>query len=59
MTRADTHMPEERETQPAPDFKTELLGLVPFLRAFARSLTEGKVLTPGGTGCPGCASGVW
>ena len=22
-----------------PDFKTELLGLVPFLRAFARSLT--------------------
>ena len=39
MTRADIQAHEERETQPAPDFKTELLGLVPFLRAFARSLT--------------------
>jgi len=39
MTRADLHTAEEREPQPAPDFKAELLGLVPFLRAFARSLT--------------------
>lgn len=39
MNRPDMHTLEEREPQPAPDFKTELLGLVPFLRAFARSLT--------------------
>jgi RNA polymerase sigma-70 factor, ECF subfamily len=39
MTRADLQPPQERDAQPAPDFKTELLGLVPFLRAFARSLT--------------------
>ncbi len=39
MTRADLHPQQERDPQPAPDFKTELLGLVPFLRAFARSLT--------------------
>ncbi len=39
MTRADTHAPKSARTPPAPDFKTDLLGLVPFLRAFARSLT--------------------
>jgi len=38
MTRTDLQPHEERESQQAPDFKTELLGLVPFLRAFARSL---------------------
>jgi len=39
MSRADMQTHEEREAQQAPDFKSELLGLVPFLRAFARSLT--------------------
>src|ERR1700749_4945445 len=35
-TSAPTHNTSKPEN---PDFKTELLGLVPFLRAFARSLT--------------------
>src|ERR1700742_4612516 len=40
MTRAESHTMEEREAPAAaPDFKTDLLALVPFLRAFARSLT--------------------
>jgi RNA polymerase sigma-70 factor (ECF subfamily) len=39
MTRTDLQTPEDREPQKAPDFKTDLLALVPFLRAFARSLT--------------------
>lgn len=39
MTRTESHTMEEREPQAAPDFKTDLLALVPFLRAFARSLT--------------------
>ncbi|HWA90960.1 MAG TPA: sigma-70 family RNA polymerase sigma factor [Rhizomicrobium sp.] len=39
MTRTDIQPREDREPQPAPDFKTDLLALVPFLRAFARSLT--------------------
>jgi len=39
MTRADVHAPEEREAPKAPDFKSDLMVLVPFLRAFARSLT--------------------
>jgi RNA polymerase sigma-70 factor (ECF subfamily) len=40
MSRTESHVMEEREAPAAPqDFKTELLSLVPFLRAFARSLT--------------------
>ena len=39
MTRAEVQIGESREAAPAPDFKSELLGLIPFLRAFARSLT--------------------
>jgi len=39
MTRTESHPMEEREPQAVPDFKTDLLALVPFLRAFARSLT--------------------
>ena len=39
MTRTESHAMEEREPQTPPDFKTDLLALVPFLRAFARSLT--------------------
>ena len=35
-----TSIPSTHSQKPEnPDFKTELLGLVPFLRAFARSLT--------------------
>jgi len=39
MTRADVHMGESREATAAPDFRSDLLSLIPFLRAFARSLT--------------------
>jgi RNA polymerase sigma-70 factor (ECF subfamily) len=35
----DSHNVEQREAPAAPDFKAEMLALVPFLRAFARSLT--------------------
>lgn len=38
MTRTDLQTHAERDVPKAPDFKTDLLALVPFMRAFARSL---------------------